>query len=116
MHLMERLIDRLEEAKKSATMEHAGFGGIWPAEVTLKTSQEYTDFIVKETALYRETWIISPLKEALEVLRMHRELADSLSALQQMMLDHTPEGRKLNEALTRLLAATEANRKAEYAG
>lgn len=51
----------LNEALEAAKMENCHFG-------FNTVSNEYTERIVEDTKLYRETWIIHPLRRALKLL------------------------------------------------
>ncbi|MCK5615035.1 hypothetical protein KAR91_74925 [Candidatus Pacearchaeota archaeon] len=70
---MERtIIDLLEGALASSKMELADFGKIFLEDKDLpypKTEKEVTEFIKKRTELYRKSWLINPLKEALRKLK-----------------------------------------------
>ena len=66
-----RVAELLLDARRSATMKTANFDLIHaiPGEEPLPTREgEVTKFIQNRTRIYRESWIISPLDEALEAL------------------------------------------------
>jgi len=63
----------IKEALRAARMEGAGFQSNFP-DVPLPTDEkDVTEFIKKRSELYRETWIIKPLKRALEKLEKKKD-------------------------------------------
>ena len=73
---LKKVITLLEDARNAATMRDAGFG--FPNEHVVKcgatgiahsSPEHIMKFIVDRTALYRETWIIPQLDDALAELR-----------------------------------------------
>ncbi len=74
-----KIIQLLEAAEESAGMTRANFGfSHEKLEVTAShfceefpagASVHPTEYIKKKTDLYRKTWIISPIKEAIELLK-----------------------------------------------
>ena len=65
------VLELLESALKSSRLELSEFGSIFPEEGCLpypKTEKDVTPFIRERTALYRKTWLIDPLLEAIEIL------------------------------------------------
>jgi hypothetical protein len=61
----QKVVTLLEEALGSARMERAGF--VKPGGYI--TDDEYTKEVVATTRLYRESWIIGPLEEALKLIK-----------------------------------------------
>lgn len=57
----ERVLSKLREALRAAQMNDANFDGI-------SNSSRETQFIRERTRLYRESWIIEPLQQAIAEL------------------------------------------------
>jgi hypothetical protein len=58
----------IKSALQAAKMEGAGFQSNFSDDSLPTNEEEVTEFIKKRSELYRETWIIKPLKTALEKL------------------------------------------------
>lgn len=77
---MQALLRRLREARKAATMEHAGFDDLGgstlvrfcpnPIAASLPRTdpENETEYIKQRTALYRQSWIIGPIDEAIALV------------------------------------------------
>ena len=65
-----RLTELVRNVYESCAMERAGFDHIHPVtdDTLPKTEKEVTPFIRERTRLYRHSWQLTPLKEALEIL------------------------------------------------
>jgi len=65
-----RLIGLVRDVYESCTMQRAGFDHIHPPtdDNLPETEKDVTPFIRKRTRLYRHSWQLTPLKEALEIL------------------------------------------------
>ena len=74
---MERSIkELLLAAYKSSNMELAEFGTIFDGKGMTplpKTEKEVTLFIRRRTDVYRRSWLVTPLKEALDKLGFEEE-------------------------------------------
>lgn len=102
---LDKIINRLEEARRCAAMERASFGfpndrvtlkSIHGGDVPctdLKQGQEvHPDAYIKSiTKLYRETWIIPAIDDALALMKANAELLERCTelrnALQEQNLD-----------------------------
>lgn len=65
------LIKLLTDAYESATLKNAAFDSICgtPEDSPLpRNEREVTNFIRKRVDLYHRSWILTPLKDALEIL------------------------------------------------
>jgi hypothetical protein len=70
------IIDKLSELLGYAKMDSASFG--FPSEKVSSSphmeppivEMNVTDFIKEKTRVYRETWMIPPIKELLEIVRI----------------------------------------------
>ena len=86
---MERSIkELLLAAYHSSQMELAEFGKMFTPEegIELPTSEkEVTPFIRQRTDLYRRSWLITPLKEALDKLGFEKE---RMAADAELATDH----------------------------
>jgi hypothetical protein len=60
----------IKSARASAALTRADFDGLGsrPDDVITLKESEVTDFIRERTRLYRETWIINYLDEALRII------------------------------------------------
>ena len=99
-NVLYRVIEHLEEAKRSAALENASFG--FPNDrIEIKSVHSAgderghvgdllhpTEYVRNITRLHHGSWIISPINAAIELLKLH---ADTLQ-----------ESEKLIEALDRL--------------
>lgn len=94
--VFDRVIDRLTEARKAATMEKSSFG--FPHErIEIKSVHFHseggavgdevhpTDYIRKMVELYHRTWIIAPLDEAISTIRAQRDLIEKAERLQELL-------------------------------
>lgn len=85
MNVFEKIIEHLEEAKKAATLKNAGFG-FSDDRIEIKSVHfgdddrgrtgdimHPTDYVRNITRLHHETWIISPINAALELIRAHAD-------------------------------------------
>lgn len=65
-----RLVELVRDAYESSAMERAGLGHIWPSndDPLPATENDVTEFIKRRTDLYRRTWQMTPLREALQIL------------------------------------------------
>ena len=65
----EALLSLLREAVEHAEMEHADFGSFWvqgEKELPLPTTdKQVTPFIRQRTRVYRDSWLIRPLRAAI---------------------------------------------------
>lgn len=98
--VFDRIVEQLEEAKKAATLENAGFG--FPNDRIEVKSVHFgddntgrvgdvihpTEYVRRITRLHHRSWIIHPIDSAIELLKIH---ADTLR-----------ESEKLVEALGRM--------------
>lgn len=66
--IVEKAIRRLLNAEKSAKLTDADFDSIGDKPITIGKGK-YTKFIKDKTLLYRESWILNPLREAIEILQ-----------------------------------------------
>lgn len=64
-----RLIKILEQAHFDATMEQASFSRINTTDSLPKSENEVTAFIRERTRIWRQSWILSPLEEALKIIK-----------------------------------------------
>lgn len=62
------VLELLNRALIDAQMERANFNSLIPLENLPKTEGEVTEFIKGRTRLYRESWIVSPLKQAIKLI------------------------------------------------
>jgi len=97
---LNRIQECLGKAIEAAKMERASFG--FPKDRITVTSAHLgdfagtkikqgdaihpTDFILEMTKLYRETWLIPPLEEALRLVSQHQELLTQLQQAQDTIL------------------------------
>jgi hypothetical protein len=69
----ERLLSLLREAYEHATLEHADFGSFWVQGDKLlpfpTTDKQVTPFIIERTQTYRQSWLLSPLSRAIELIQ-----------------------------------------------
>ena len=72
-------------AYMSSNMELAEFGLIFPSSLLPTTEKEVTPFIRQRTDLYRRSWLITPLKEALDKLGFEE---DRKKVDKEMAADH----------------------------
>lgn len=65
-----RLVELLTRIHSDASMDSSSFSHLFaePGDALPKTEAEVTDFIRKRTRLWRSSWILSPLEEALDIL------------------------------------------------
>lgn len=65
-----KLTELVRNTYESCTMERAGFDKIHPTtdDELPAIEKDVTPFILKRTRLYRHSWQLTPLKEALEIL------------------------------------------------
>lgn len=85
-NVLEYLIERLEKAKEAATLTNASFG--FPHDrIEIKNvhfgddrtgrvgdQMHPTEYVRKITELHHRTWIISPINEVIELLRLHADI------------------------------------------
>ena len=67
-----RILARLEEARRSATMENADFDSFNGTAKNLGLPvgvNSFTELVKRETRTYRQSWIIDPIDEVIAVLR-----------------------------------------------
>lgn len=62
------VLELLNRALTSARMDRADFNSIIPLENLPKTEIEVTKFIKDRTRLYRESWIVNPIKRAINLI------------------------------------------------
>jgi hypothetical protein len=76
----EKLLALLREAADHAEMSHADFGSFWVRSSQPlpfpKDDKQVTPFIKERTKTYRESWIIRPLKNAINVIESNGEFKD----------------------------------------
>lgn len=65
--IVEKAMRQLEEAARAATFSTANFDGIHEPSITLN-AKERTKFIKEQTRVYRESWIIPPIRNAIRIL------------------------------------------------
>lgn len=70
----DNIIAVLERTLKSAKMEEAELSYIWPGEhygfLPYPTNEkEVTAWIKQRTQIYRETWLVQPINQVLQMLR-----------------------------------------------
>lgn len=97
MNTLDRLQECLGRAIEAARMERASFG-FDKDRITVTSAHmgdfagtkikqgdaiHPTDFILEMTKLYRETWLIPPLEEALALVAQHQELLRQLQHAQE---------------------------------
>ena len=65
-----RLVEVVRNAYDACAMDKSSLGHIWPSNGDPLPSQEkdVTEFIKRRTHLYRMTWQLTPLREALQIL------------------------------------------------
>lgn len=92
--IIDRIIEKLEEAKKAATLENASFG--FPDDrIEVKIVHfgddntgrvgdviHPTTYVKNITDLHHRTWVIHPIECAIELLRLH---ADTLNASEKLV-------------------------------
>jgi hypothetical protein len=110
-NVLETIIDKLEKAKESATLDNASFG--FPNDQLEIKSVHYgddrtgrpgecfhpTEYIRNITKIHHRTWIISPLDEAINLLRLH---ADTLRETEKLV--KTLEDMRIPELIDRARA------------
>lgn len=62
------VLSLLREVLQAAQMERAEFSRIIPNDSLPQSEKEVTAFIKERTRIYRESWIINPLKEVIDVI------------------------------------------------
>ncbi len=86
MDVFDRLIELLEDAEKAATMENASFG--FPNDRIEVKSVHFgddrngrvgdvlhpTEYVKSITKLHHGSWIISPIRQARELLKLHSDI------------------------------------------
>jgi hypothetical protein len=94
LFVYDRLISDLEDVLRTATMETASFGHFGGSDLTqtsrqggtvLKGPVEETDYIREQTKLWRETWLVRPLQDAINGLKAQRELVDKVETLANLL-------------------------------
>lgn len=68
----QELLRLFEDALRSAKLETADFGTICQSGPFPTQERQVTKFIRERTRLYRESWIISPLREAIKIVNDDR--------------------------------------------
>ena len=95
--VLSRLREVLARAQSSALMERASFG--FPNDRIEVKSVHFGDdrtgrvgdvihpdeYIKKITELYRETWIVAPIKEALSIIETNAELLERVGELTEAL-------------------------------
>lgn len=116
MNVFDVLISNLEKAKDAALMTNAGFG--FPNDLLEIKSVHFGDdqtgrvgdqlhpttYVKQITNLYRKSWIIPPIDEALSILKAHAETLRSSEKLMQIFkhwLSEPRPGSAPNDKLTR---------------
>lgn len=93
MNAYDRIVDRIESAIRSAKMDNMSLG--FPKDrIEIKHVHcgssalghegdviHPTDYVRKITELYRGTWIIAPLNDALATIKAQRDLIERVEAL-----------------------------------
>lgn len=93
MTIIDTLLKDLKEARRAATMERASFDTMGGSllQRTSKSGdiqsepQPETEYIVERTALYRDTWIVSPLDSAIALVERNGEMFQALQRLQHKL-------------------------------
>lgn len=101
-NVIDEIVKQLEAAREAATME--GFGCGFPHErIVIKsahfaesgrepgTEHHPTDYVKEKVKLHHDTWVISPIDQALALIRANAELlercAELRNTLQQQNLE-----------------------------
>lgn len=66
---VKKLTQLLEKILEDAKMERAHFGHLTSKGPFPTTEAEVTEFVKERTRIYRQSWIISPLEEALSLVK-----------------------------------------------
>lgn len=108
--VFDRIIEQLEEAKKAATLENAGFG--FPNDRIEVKSVHFgddntgrvgdvihpTEYVRRITRLHHRSWIIHPIDSAIELLKFHadtlRDVEKLTNALDRLEIHKTIERAK----------------------
>lgn len=94
---LDRLTELLKAAESSALMENAGFG--FPNDRIEIKSVHFgddrtgrvgdvlhpTDYIKRITDLYRHSWILGPLREAIQLIEANQEMLRRCDALREYL-------------------------------
>lgn len=92
--VIDRIIEKLEEAKRAATLENASFG--FPNDRIEVKSVHFGDdntgrvgdvihpttYVRNITSLHHRTWIVHPIDSAIELLRLH---SDTINASEKLI-------------------------------
>lgn len=62
---IEKLIDQLEDIRRTATMNNMNINEHFSETYTVK-GNEITEFVKKHTGIWRESWLVSPLSEIIK--------------------------------------------------
>lgn len=105
MRSLNKAIEQLEDALKSARMENASFGFAGNKVSHPNGTQITVDELVKEeTRLYMNSWVAAPINHALTILKAHKELLAASEQLKEVAWRESP----LLEALERMRIAVDA--------
>jgi hypothetical protein len=63
------VLEILNRALVDARMERASFSRLHDKEPFPTTEAEVTEFIKERTRIYRDSWIISPLEQAIRLIK-----------------------------------------------
>ena len=102
-----RIDELLEEAEKAATLENASFG--FPEDRIEIKSVHFgndekgregdvlhpTDYVRNITAIYHNSWIIGPIRQVRELLKLHSGLIHETAKLREIL-----ESPELNRAIS----------------
>lgn len=70
------VLELLNRALIDARMERAGFNSIAHEGPLPTTEAEVTEFIKERTRIYRESWIISPIQRAINLIEQDGKKRD----------------------------------------
>jgi len=104
MTILDRIIGHLEEAKRCAEFQKASFG--FPNDQLEIKSVHFdndlrgrqgelihpNEYIHNVTKLYRETWIIPPIEQALNLLKLHADTLRDVEELSKALAKLNIEG------------------------